>query len=122
MVLIFFFYLYYVSYYFFFFFFSSRRRHTRCSRDWSSDVCSSDLTLLDEHRPPAQRAPYAAPEQSGRLSRDVDERADLYALGVMLYELATGEPPFGAARSAELIRAQLSGAPTPAATVPPGIS
>src|SRR2546429_593579 len=24
------------------FFFSSRRRHTRCSRDWSSDVCSSD--------------------------------------------------------------------------------
>src|SRR5690606_41137862 len=27
----------------FFFFFSSRRRHTRFSRDWSSDVCSSDL-------------------------------------------------------------------------------
>src|SRR2546429_303805 len=26
----------------YFFFFSSRRRHTRCSRDWSSDVCSSD--------------------------------------------------------------------------------
>src|SRR3989449_1119833 len=31
------------SKYFCFFFFSSRRRHTRCSRDWSSDVCSSDL-------------------------------------------------------------------------------
>src|SRR2546422_4171086 len=30
---------------FLFFFFSSRRRHTRCSRDWSSDVCSSDLLL-----------------------------------------------------------------------------
>src|SRR2546422_6121411 len=30
---------------FFFFFFSSRRRHTRCSRDWSSDVCSSDHTI-----------------------------------------------------------------------------
>src|SRR2546429_2711014 len=28
------------------FFFSSRRRHTRCSRDWSSDVCSSDLSEL----------------------------------------------------------------------------
>src|SRR5437660_6943273 len=27
----------------FFFFFSSRRRHTRWPRDWSSDVCSSDL-------------------------------------------------------------------------------
>src|SRR5216684_2145496 len=31
----------------FFFFFSSRRRHTRCSRDWSSDVCSSDLPQQD---------------------------------------------------------------------------
>src|SRR5262245_53029258 len=30
----------------FFFFFSSRRRHTRCLSDWSSDVCSSDLTAL----------------------------------------------------------------------------
>src|SRR5690606_40957409 len=30
-----------------FFFFSSRRRHTRFSRDWSSDVCSSDLYLLE---------------------------------------------------------------------------
>src|SRR2546429_1709633 len=35
------------------FFFSSRRRHTRCSRDWSSDVCSSDLaqgfTVIEEY-------------------------------------------------------------------------
>src|SRR5690554_1822477 len=30
----------------FFFFFSSRRRHTRCGRDWSSDVCSSDLRVV----------------------------------------------------------------------------
>src|SRR5207253_8311592 len=34
---------------FFFFFFSSRRRHTRWPRDWSSDVCSSDLSEA-EHR------------------------------------------------------------------------
>src|SRR2546429_4821294 len=42
----------YVSVMCVFFFFSSRRRHTRCSRDWSSDVCSSDLGLevvLREH-------------------------------------------------------------------------
>src|SRR5215217_9065290 len=36
--------------YFFFFFFSSRRRHTRYWRDWSSDVCSSDLALHLEGR------------------------------------------------------------------------
>src|SRR2546429_4600179 len=44
---------------FFFFFFSSRRRHTRCSRDWSSDVCSSDLYDV-----PETLAPYL---QSGGL-------------------------------------------------------
>ena len=38
-----FFYYYFYFFFYFFFFFSSRRRHTRCSRDWSSDVCSSDL-------------------------------------------------------------------------------
>src|SRR5256884_2228063 len=32
-----------------FFFFSSRRRHTRCSRDWSSDVCSSDLKIQQDY-------------------------------------------------------------------------
>src|SRR5690606_39734145 len=36
---------------FFFFFFSSRRRHTRFSRDWSSDVCSSDLGAPLRHFP-----------------------------------------------------------------------
>src|SRR5690606_40167618 len=32
-----------------YFFFSSRRRHTRFSRDWSSDVCSSDLSNRSRH-------------------------------------------------------------------------
>src|SRR3712207_9381328 len=32
-----------------YFFFSSRRRHTRYWRDWSSDVCSSDLEVLQSH-------------------------------------------------------------------------
>src|ERR1039457_7382325 len=41
-----------LEYYFFvFFFFSSRRRHTRLQGDWSSDVCSSDLLVLDAEHP-----------------------------------------------------------------------
>src|SRR6266576_1850352 len=41
---------------FFFFFFSSRRRHTRSLRDWSSDVCSSDLP---DTQPPANQQKQA---------------------------------------------------------------
>src|SRR6266403_5075138 len=50
-------------FYFFFFFFSSRRRHTRSLRDWSSDVCSSDLKLSTM---PSSTAPSSVP---GRLPR-----------------------------------------------------
>src|SRR5216684_5822492 len=51
----------------FFFFFSSRRRHTRCSRDWSSDVCSSDLL----RKPPCHFAVLPIQGQGGfrRLKR-----------------------------------------------------
>src|SRR3989442_789614 len=48
------------------FFFSSRRRHTRCGRDWSSDVCSSDLLdrlLAGKLRQYKENsAPFANPE------------------------------------------------------------
>src|SRR5690606_39942363 len=37
------------------FFFSSRRRHTRFSRDWSSDMCSSDLVVTAELDPETER-------------------------------------------------------------------
>src|SRR3712207_5610023 len=53
-----------------FFFFSSRRRHTRYWRDWSSDVCSSDLGPLPAHLPRERvvlPAPSACPCCGGRL-------------------------------------------------------
>src|SRR2546429_1408102 len=51
-----------------FFFFSSRRRHTRCSRDWSSDVCSSDLDTDDYEWTgyiPFEQLPQALNPESG---------------------------------------------------------
>src|SRR6266498_4840264 len=52
---------------FVFFFFSSRRRHTRCGRDWSSDVCSSDL----QHR----QWGFASAEEAMRARREEDRNA-----------------------------------------------
>src|SRR3989449_9771533 len=49
-----------------FFFFSSRRRHTRCSRDWSSDVCSSDL-IADQAREYREKLVEAAAETDDEL-------------------------------------------------------
>src|SRR2546422_5179045 len=49
------------------FFFSSRRRHTRCSRDWSSDVCSSDL----RREGPQLADPAAVTPEEGASSREL---------------------------------------------------
>ncbi|MFM9434755.1 putative ATPase/serine/threonine protein kinase [Janthinobacterium sp. CG_23.3] len=54
---------------------------------------------------------YMAPEQTGRMNRVVDYRADYYAIGATLYELLTGQPPFAAADAMELVHCHLARAP-----------
>ncbi|GAB3272827.1 EAL domain-containing protein [Kineosporia babensis] len=67
------------------------------------------------------RLAYLAPEQTGRTAQPVDQRADLYALGVVLYELCTGDPPFGRGENdaLSLMRDQLARMPTPVSLVNP---
>src|SRR5207302_2925724 len=55
------------------FFFSSRRRHTSFSRDWSSDVCSSDLAGREGDDQPVQGA---APEQAVGVADDAEVEAE----------------------------------------------
>ena len=64
---------------------------------------------------------YIAPEQTGRTGRTTDHRADLYALGATLYELATGRRPFAARDFFEFIRDLLLHVPTSPATLDPGV-
>src|SRR5262249_44751607 len=65
--------------------------------------------------------PYPSPEQTGRMNRAVDSRADLYALGVTLYEILTGELPFTASDAIELIHCHLAREPVPAHQRSPAI-
>ena len=60
---------------------------------------------------PAGTAWYMAPEQAGLLDRTVDERADLYSVGIVLFECLTGRPPFDAGTIGEVLRDQLSTPP-----------
>src|SRR3712207_8135331 len=63
-----------------FFFFSSRRRHTRYWRDWSSDVCSSDLLLLG-----------SSVNTAKILEQEQRSFARCYRLGLRLYWGSTRE-------------------------------
>ena len=54
---------------------------------------------------------YIAPEQTGRLNRVVDSRADLYGAGVLMYELFTGRLPFVSHDPLELIHCHLARTP-----------
>ncbi len=64
---------------------------------------------------------YVAPEETGRMNRRVDQRADLYSLGVVFYEMLTGLPPFVSADPVQLVHAHLARAPVPPCQVNPAI-
>src|SRR5690554_7043720 len=66
----------------FFFFFSSRRRHTRCGRDWSSDVCSSDLGFYNLGYDPIRANRYA----NQRITSDTEGGS-----GYTIYTVPEGE-------------------------------
>ena len=73
--------------------------------------------LPREHQAPAPpeiiagTLAYMAPEQTGRMNRSVNSRSDLYALGVIFYEMLTGALPFTAADPMEWVHCHIARRP-----------
>ena len=65
---------------------------------------------------------YMAPEQTGRMNRSVNSRSDLYALGVTLYEMLTGELPFTAAYPMAWVHCHVARQPVPPSERVPAVS
>jgi serine/threonine protein kinase len=81
-------------------------------------LAASAAEIRPEFTPPGEipgTLAYLAPEATGRTGRPADQRADLYALGAVLYELATGGPPFGSGDPLRLIHDHLARVPVPPA-------
>src|SRR2546421_8262892 len=72
-----------------FFFFSSRRRHTRSDRDWSSDVCSSDLAAMLQRMQPERR-------QRGGVRMAVDPEHAALFVEMIRVSAAGGQHPLPA--------------------------
>ncbi|MGM0452706.1 MAG: trifunctional serine/threonine-protein kinase/ATP-binding protein/sensor histidine kinase [Thermodesulfobacteriota bacterium] len=82
-------------------------------------ISSSAIREINEARRPdvlEGTLAYISPEQTGRMSRSVDYRSDLYSLGITFYELLTGKTPFDFRDPMELVYAHLAKtAPAPSA-------
>src|SRR5687768_7534362 len=104
----------------FIFFFSSRRRHTRCSRDWSSDVCSSDLVKVSPAARVAAARMEAEPEEEPETEPEPEPvreaRPPLPAAQVSDLALAQGG---SAQREPDIEIEEANPAPPPTAPPPP---
>jgi predicted ATPase/signal transduction histidine kinase/tRNA A-37 threonylcarbamoyl transferase component Bud32 len=91
-----------------------------------SVLLESERRYLYDARMLTGTLPYISPEQTGRTSREVDYRSDLYSLGATFYEMLTGRRPFDAIEPLALIHAQLARTPEPpdrvVASIPPLLS
>jgi predicted ATPase/DNA-binding CsgD family transcriptional regulator len=78
------------------------------------------LTLQRIHSQPSistETLAYLSPEQTGRMKRKIDQRSDLYVVGILFYELLTGELPFQAKTANDWIHAHMAMLPVPPRTV-----
>ena len=76
--------------------------------------------LFTQHSTLSGTVAYASPEQCA--SHPVDHRSDIYSLGVVLYEMATGQRPFTGRTPTEVALKQIQSEPRPPRSINPAIS
>src|SRR3712207_7721975 len=83
------------------FFFSSRRRHTTYWRDWSSNVCSSDLRMLLRGRNTVGYTPYPTEVTSAFVREAASAGVDIFRIFDALNDVSQMRPAIDAVRSEE---------------------
>lgn len=76
-----------------------------------STVLTLENSEIVNPQKPEGTLAYIAPEQTGRMNRPLDFRADLYSLGVTLYEMLTGRLPFVTGDVLELVHSHIAKTP-----------
>ncbi|MEL6417116.1 MAG: AAA family ATPase, partial [Pseudomonadota bacterium] len=87
--------------------------------DWSVKLMNFEIAsaLSREHQDKTiskrmwGSLPYISPEQTGRISHDVDHRSDFYSLGIVFFEMLFGRSPFDATTQLEWVHAHIGKAP-----------
>ncbi|MBV9463042.1 MAG: AAA family ATPase, partial [Verrucomicrobiae bacterium] len=80
-----------------------------------------DLTRVREKSDVRRIFRYLSPEQSGILRRAADARSDLYSLGIVLYELLAGQPPYLSEEVNVLVSEHVSRSPASLRSLRPGV-
>ncbi|WP_437669404.1 AAA family ATPase [Sorangium sp. So ce131] len=80
-----------------------------------------DMGLSDHTKINPLSLPYVAPERTGRVDWPIDERADLYSLGVTLYEILSGKRPHEAEDAPGWAHAHIARPPVPLSEVVPNV-
>ncbi|MGM0452952.1 MAG: AAA family ATPase [Thermodesulfobacteriota bacterium] len=85
------------------------------------EILPGPLTDQQQENMPAAFLPYLSPEQTGRMNRSADFRTDFYSMGIVLYALFTGKPPFCEGGAKEIIHGHIAQKPVPPAQIRPEI-
>ncbi|MDI3287638.1 serine/threonine-protein kinase [Polyangium sp. 15x6] len=83
-------------------------------------VLDFGVAHITEKQPPDHATPYTAPEQI-RTTNEIDARADIYALGVILYECLAGQAPFATSAEDELLFSIVMQDPAPLERLAPDV-